>query len=277
MRKWFDGGAGGSGATPGDAGADPAAVAAPEVNAGAGGEPAAGDASQTAQEQADQARNEMIARVAAETAQRVVQEWAGRQPAPNAPAAPPPTASTGVIAALEAEGAAIAQEDARLRAAITRDGLTAQNLYDQNELTRREARFVARVTLAGQQETERRAAIDSRSAKDDDAYAKDFKAYAALHPNVDPDILRDAFRTKWDREHPAKAPAAPPPAAPGPNGRSVVNVSAPSEVTAAQVRARTMTREHANQHRANLRAEGRDGEAAAFDRDIRNGKVLVKG
>lgn len=244
------------------------AAAAAEAGAGA-------DAGEDAQAQADRAREEMIARVAAETAQRVIQDWAGRQPASATPAASP-TAGRGVVAELQAEGLAIQQADARLRDAIARDGLTAQNLYDQSELTRRESRFAAQVSLVGLQESERRQAVSSRAGSDDDARKRAWTAFAAEHANVDTDLLRDAFDQRWAREVAAKKPAAAttPAAAPG---RAAVNVSGASEVSAREVRARAMSRDAANQHRATLRAEGRDSEAAAFDRDIRGGKVLIKG
>lgn len=263
-----EGGAIQSEATQGDAAAVAAAAAAAEAGAGA-------DAGEDAQAQADQARAEMMARIAAETAQRVVQEWASRQPAPAAPAATSPTAGRGVVAELQAEGLAIQQMDARLREAIARDGLTAQNLYDQGELTRRESRFAAQVSLVGLQEAERRQAVSSRAASDDDARKRAWTAFAAEHANVDPDLLRDAFDKRWEREVAAKQP--PPKPAPVAPGRAAVNVSGASEVSAREVRARTMTRDQANQHRATLRAEGRDSEAAAFDRDIRAHKVLIKG
>lgn len=274
MRRWFEGGAGGSGEVPGDGGNTPPAVETPEGGSGAGVEPAAPEDAAAA---AERARDEYIARVAAETAQRVLQDWSARQPAPAAPAAQPPMAGQRVVAELQAEAAAIQAEDARLRAAFTRDGVTSQNLYDQAELTRREARFAAQVNLVGLQESERRQAVSARSSSDDEARKKAWGSFAAEHPNVDPDLLRDAFEKRWEREHPATTPAKPATPAAAPNGRAAVNVSAPSEVSAREVRARTMTREQANQHRATLRSDGRDREAADFDRDIRNGKVLVKG
>jgi hypothetical protein len=247
-------------------------VVAPESSSGAGVQPAATDT----QAEADAAREAMIAEAREQGRQAAREEWARLQTSQPAPAAPPPTANRREYAELQAEGLAIQQEDVRIRQAITRDGLTAQNLYDQAELTRRESRFAAQVNLVGLQESERRQAIDSRAPKDDEERSKAFRVYASQNPNADPDMLEMAFATKWAREHPTKAAAAAP-APSAPPGRAAVNVSGPSEVSAREARARTMTREQANQHRTALRAEGRDSEAANFDREIRTSKVLIKG
>ena len=58
--------------------------------------------------------------------------------------------------------------------------------------------------------------------------------------------------------------------------RPVVDVSAPSEVTASERKARTMTHDQVREHKRKLEAEGRHSEVRDFDRSIRNGDVILK-
>ena len=240
-----------------------AAAAAAEAGAGAG----AAD-EDDARITAEREREAYIARVAGEAATRAVEAAISRlQPAPSAPAATPPTASRGVVAELEAEGHAIEQERARLAAAFARDGYTGENIVSRSELSDRTARFVGQVNLYAVQMSEQNRAVESRGTE------AEWKKLVQEHPGTDITILREVFDARQAKSAKPADKSRQEPESAG----ARVNLSAPSEVTAAQAKARTMTYEQTRIHRESLREQGKDDDVAAFDRRLRAREIIVKG
>lgn len=251
----------------------------PDAGAAAGDSAAADAATPAAQggdgagtgnevDEAQQARDEYVAQIAAAAAMKAVQEMMREAPAgqPAPAAGTPPTPAPSGMSELEAERLAIINEQQALAAAIQREGFTGELLYRHNELTSRKAEFVGRVNLLAmkQQETEREVARRGSEPE--------WQAFAAQHPGVPMDILRDAFKARSA----SAAPAAPKPGTPAARPKPV-DVSAGGERGAETPKKPTMTYQQAADMKAKMRAEGRHDEAAKLDRQIRSRDVLLKG
>lgn len=270
MRRWFEGGAGGSEAKPGDAGAEPAAAAESASGSGAGGSEPANE-----REQADQARDEYIAQaIQRGIAEGVAQAVSRIQAGPAAPAAAPPTAGRGVVAELEAEAAAINAETQRIEQAFVADGYTAKNLADQNKLAMRVSNFNARLLAQGMsmQETERH--VDGAAQGDDKAKAAAWRKYAQDNMGVPVRFLRPAFEKEYAEANPQPATKPKPVAT---DAARNTNVSGASEVSAREAKLRSVTRAEYDREMADAEDRGDHAKVSQLGRDVRAGRLLVKG
>jgi hypothetical protein len=171
-----------------------------------------------------------------------------------------------VVGQLEAEAQAIQVERQRLEDAFRRDGYTGEHIVAHNNLAVRESRFLAQVNLQATQMAEAERAVDKEGQEEA------WKAYVAANPGVQPKVLRKAFL--FDQQEAAKVKK---PAATGDPDRKVVNLSGPGEVSASERRARTVSIEQLRQQKAALREKGDDAAAAALDRKVRSGEIILKG
>jgi len=199
MRLYFDGGAGGSGDAPGDPGDEPGAVATDGSGSGTG-EGAGNDADAKAD------RDAYIATLVQRGIEAAIPGIIARiQPAPGAPAAPPPTASRGVVAELEAEARAISAETDRIDQAMRTQGATAQNIVAQNNLAMRLTNFNARLLAHGMQIQEQERQVDGAGKGDDKAKERAWKAFAGSPENqgVPVRFLRPTFEAEYAAANPA--------------------------------------------------------------------------
>jgi len=269
MKLWFEGGAGGSGETPGDAGAEPAAVADPEGGSGADEGASGGDAAANAEND----RQAYIAELVQKGIEKGVEAALARfQPAPGAPAATPPTASRGVAADMEREAREIAAENTRLDQAFETQGATAQNLVAQNRLAMRLSNFNARLLAHGMNLQEQERQVDGAARGDDKAKETAWKRFAADNAGVPIRFLRATF----EKEYAEANPAPPPKAAPKEPVRPV-DVSGGGGGGVKPDKIRTVSRSTYSQELEAAEERGDVATVSKMGRDIRAGRLKITG
>jgi hypothetical protein len=257
----------------GDEAAAAASAAAVETTSG---EPE-GEGGRKAVGTVEDERDARIARIAAEAASAAVKkafEEITNAARPTAPAATPPTASRSEVVWFENEAKAIQAERARIDRTLTADGMTPQNLLDDNRLTVRQAEYYARLAAKGLQIKEHDdEARDAEETEDTPAQRKAWRLFAREHAGQDLAILRDAWVHRNKPATSAAPKGEPPPRTPS---ASRPDLSGRREVGAPEKKARTLTDDQWQARQKELRAK-MDYKTLREETDaVRRGETIVK-
>jgi hypothetical protein len=173
----------------------------------------------------------------------------------------------------ENEAKAIQAERARIDRTLTADGMTPQNLLDDNRLTVRQAEYYARLAAKGLQLNEQdSAARDAETQEDTPERKKSWRQFAREHAGTDLAILRDA----WERRNPLAASAPTKDAPPRTPSASRPDLSGRREVGAPEKKARTLTDDQWQARQKELRAK-MDYKTLREETDaVRRGETIVK-
>lgn len=226
----------------------------------AAGETATGEKPEEAQARLAAEREQFLNDIAS----RVVAQM--RSTGPTTP--PPPTPAAGPLADLEREAAAIQAEEAALKDQYARDGgWTADTLVRRQDLTDRKSAWRAEASLRAVRMSETQTRVEKAGSE-----PGWLKFYDENKHRGDVDILRAA----WERDNAREPEPKPQPKFTEPR-KPAPDVSAPSEVSSVEKKARTMTSEQVRAHKERLESEGRHKELREFDSSLRDGTVLMKG
>jgi hypothetical protein len=202
-----------------------------------------------------------------EVVRRVAEQF---KPAPQPTPIPPTTAAMGHDP-LEVEAQAILDAKKALEDRVQREGgWSADTLLKHNELTDRTSALRSEVTLRGLREMESRQRVDALGKED-----RWHQFYAQNKHRGDVELLRAAFE-RDELKAQSEAPKPPVAAPKTPTIRPVVDVSGPAEVSAAERKARTMTREQVQAEKSRLAAAGDSRAIRELDAKLRNGDVILK-
>jgi hypothetical protein len=271
-----EGGAGHDDETQGDPAAEAAgAVAGDDDGSGAD------DGSDTARAEADRQRDDYIAQAVQRGIEaglsRIASERQSGEQRTRGGDSPTPQRS-GRLAQLEHEAQSIGAERERLNRAIASEGLTAQNLYDQNQLTMRFAEFTAQAQVFSQEQAETQRQTESVAGSDDAAKKRAWSRYAADNPGIPVRFLRPAFEKEYAEANPGATKEKPSTGSrPAAAARPSVNLSGAGEVTAQQMKQRVTSQ--ASFDREMAAAEDADDFAkmSELSRARRSGRLIVKG
>lgn len=240
----------------------------------------ADDGADTARSEADRQRDDYIA----EAVQRGIEAGLSRAAAERQSqeqrtrgVEPPTPQATGRLAQLQAEAQSIAAERDRLQRAIASDGLTAQNLYDQNQLTMRFAEFTAQAQVYSQEQAELKRETDTAAGSDDAEKKRAWSRYAAEHAGVPVRFLRPAFEKEYAEAHPESAKPKPVAGRPAVAPRASVDLSGAGEVTAQQMKQRTVSQASFDRDMSAAEEAGDYGRMSELSRARRSGRLIVKG
>lgn len=217
----------------------------------------------TSEQEREAFLNELARRVAAQL-----------QPPPASPS-PSPTPATGGLEALEREAASILEAEKALAARVEREGgWSADTMLARQDLVERRSAVRAEAAIVAVREMETQQRVTQFGTED---RWKEF--YRANRHRGDVELLRAAFERDEDRRAKEAAAGAPkPPVLPRKTEPTapVVDVSAPSEVTAAERKARTMTMDAVREAKKRFEEAGDAKAIRDLDRKIRDGEILLK-
>lgn len=270
-----EGGAGHDGEQQGDPAAEAAGAAVTDGGSGAQ------DGADAERAEAERQRDDYIAQAVQRGIEaglsRIVSERQDSEQRTRGGDSPTPQ-GTGRRAQLEHEARSIGAERERLNRAIASEGLTAQNLYDQNQLTMRFAEFTAQAQVFSMEQAEAQRETESASASDDAAKKRAWSRYAADNPGIPVRFLRPAFESEYAASNPDTT--KPKPAAdsrPAAQARASVDLSGSGELTAQQMKQRTTSQASFDRDMAAAEESGDFAKMSELSRARRSGRLIVKG
>lgn len=266
-----EGGAGHDDETQGDPAAEAAGAVAGDDD-GSGADDGADTARAEAERQRDQYIAEAVQRGIEAGLTRIAERQSDEQRTRGGDS--PTPQHSGRLAQLEHEAQAIAVERDRLNRAITANGLTAQNLYDQNLLSMRFAEFTAQAQIFSQEQAETRRETESAAGSDDAAKKRAWSRYAAENPGIPVRFLRPTFEQEYAAANPDTTKPKPAVKA---SPRAAVDLSGAGEVTAQQMKQRTTSQASFDREMAAADDAGDFAKMSQLSRDRRSGRLLIKG
>jgi hypothetical protein len=259
---------------------DPAAEAAGAV-AGDDGGSGAQDGADAARAEAERQRDDYIAQavqrgIEAGLSRIASERQAGEQRTRDGDS--PTPQSTGRRAQLEQEARSIGAERERLNRAVASEGLTAQNLYDQNQLTMRFAEFTAQAQVFSMEQAETQRQQESVAGSDDAAKKRAWSRYAADNPGIPVRFLRPAFEKEYADANPDTTKQKPATGSrPAAQARASVDLSGAGEVTAQQMKQRVTSQVSFDREMAAADEAGDYAKMSELSRARRSGRLIVKG